>query len=254
MADRGGAGDAPTVQSLYPETGPADFAAVYRPTRRRADRWVRLNMIASVDGATALDGRSGGLSGPADHALFRTLRSFADLIVVGSATMRTEHYGPATLPAELRDARLARGQTAEPPIAVVTRRPDFDWDDPFFVAASTKPLVLTIAAGSPRIPDEAPLSDVIVAGDDQLDLTVALNRLTERGYPAVLVEGGPPITGQLAAGDEIDELCLTVAPRLAGGSSARLLRGDALPSAPLELASVLTAGGFLFLRYRREGT
>ena len=244
-------GDAPVPQALAPQPGPADLAATYRPTRRRDGRWVRLNMVASLDGGTALEGRSGGLGGPADRALFFTLRAFADVILVGAATMRTEHYGPPTLSSELRDARLARGQPAEPTIAVISRRVDFDWDDRFFVGADPKPIVLTVASSAARIPSEAPLSDVIVAGDDRLDLRAGLGRLTDHGYHDVLVEGGPSINALLAAADEIDELCLTLSPQLVGGTSGRILRGAAMAPLPLVLASVLTAGDFVFLRYCR---
>ncbi|HEV2311045.1 MAG TPA: dihydrofolate reductase family protein [Acidimicrobiia bacterium] len=244
-------GDAPALQALYPQPGPADLNETYRPTRRRAGRWVRLNMVASLDGGTAVEGRSGGLGGPADRALFFTLRSFADVILVGAATMRMEHYGPPTLSDELRDARLARGQTAEPTIAVISRRVDFDWNDRFFVAADPKPIVFTVAASSALIPSEAPLSDVIVAGDDRLDLPAGLERLTDHGYHDVLVEGGPSINALLAAADEIDELCLTLSPQLVGGSSGRILRGAEMSPRPLVLASVLTAADFVFLRYCR---
>jgi riboflavin biosynthesis pyrimidine reductase len=208
-------------------------------------------MVASVDGATALDGRSAGLGGAADRALFHTLRSFADVIVVGAATMRAEHYGPPVLPASLRDARLARGQPALPTIAVVTRHVAFDWNAPFFVAADPAPVLVTVRAAAPQVPAQAPVSDVIVAGDDRLDVAAGLDGLTEHGYHDVLVEGGPTLNAMLAAADEIDELCLTLSPGLAGGSSSRILHGDAGPPTSLTLASVLTADDYLFLRYRR---
>ena len=59
---------------------------------------VRLNMISSVDGATAVEGRSGGLGGPADRKVFAALRSLADVVLVAAGTVRAEHYGPGTLP------------------------------------------------------------------------------------------------------------------------------------------------------------
>ena len=46
---------------------------------------VRLNMIASVDGADSLDGHSAALGGPVDKALSATLRALADVILVGAA-------------------------------------------------------------------------------------------------------------------------------------------------------------------------
>src|SRR5215472_15738405 len=57
-----------------------------------AGRWVRANMIASVDGAIAVEGRSGPLSGVADKLVFAVLRSLADVIVVGARTVRAERY------------------------------------------------------------------------------------------------------------------------------------------------------------------
>jgi RibD C-terminal domain len=48
--------------------------------------WVVVNMITSIDGATAVDGRSGGLGGPADKAVFRALREVPDVILVGAWT------------------------------------------------------------------------------------------------------------------------------------------------------------------------
>jgi hypothetical protein len=59
---------------------------------------VRLNMIASIDGATAVAGVSGGLGGPADQALFAVLRSQADVVLVAAGTVRAEHYGPLDVP------------------------------------------------------------------------------------------------------------------------------------------------------------
>jgi 5-amino-6-(5-phosphoribosylamino)uracil reductase len=75
---------------------------------------MRLNMIASIDGATSVTGVSGGLGGPADHALFAVLRTQADAVLVAAGIARAEHYGPAELP-----------------IAVISRSCRLDWDAAF---------------------------------------------------------------------------------------------------------------------------
>jgi RibD C-terminal domain len=104
---------------------PIDLDALYGdlpdPGPRPA---VRLNMIASLDGATTVTGVLGGLGGPADHALFAVLRAQADVVLVAAGTVRAEHYGPAGLP-----------------IAVISRSCQLDWDTPFFTAAAdTEPV------------------------------------------------------------------------------------------------------------------
>jgi len=70
----------------------------------------------------------------------------------------------------------------------------------------------------------------------------------------VLCEGGPTLFGELIAADAVDELCLTVAPLLLGGTVGRIAHGPAdPPPRPLELHGSLHAGDVLFLRYRRTG-
>jgi len=210
-------------------------------------------MVASADGATAVAGRSGGLSCPADHALFNIQRALADAVLVAAGTMRAERYGPVELTTEEQNARRTRGQTPLPPIAVVSRSCDLDWDSPFFTEAVARPIVLTAAsAPADRREAAAQVSDLIVAGDSGVDPGRALDELGERGIRSLAAEGGPTLNGLLSAAGVIDDLCLTVSPLLAGGSSKRILSGDLLdPPAPLTLASACREGDFLFLRYLR---
>src|SRR5215510_7706250 len=116
------------MQQLLPfPRDPVDPATVYDdlpPAGRRPT--VRLNMIASIDGATAVAGVSGGLGGPADQALFAVLRAQADVVLVAAGTVRAEHYGPLPVP-----------------VAVLSRSCRLDWDSAFFTAAITPPIVVT---------------------------------------------------------------------------------------------------------------
>ena len=136
------------MRMLFPEPVDAvDPATVYADLPHNDARpAVRLNMIVSVDGGTSWNGVSGALGGPADKALFGVLRSLADVVLVASATMRGEHYGPAVLPPQVQDARRERGQTPVPPIAVVSRTCQFDWSTPFFTAATERPIVVTVSS------------------------------------------------------------------------------------------------------------
>ena len=246
-----GSPDRTEFRELYPGHRAVDLAEVYAPTIQPGrDRNVRVNMISTVDGATTVGGTSGGLGGPADHEVFGAIRSFADVIVVGAATMRDEAYGPARLDDAKRQARLARGQTPVPAIAVITRSAHLDWELPFFTDAEVRPIVITDAS-APRPPPT--VADVIAAGDgDGVDLGQALDQLVERGSPQVLVEGGPTINGLFAALDAVDELCLTCSPQLVVGSSHRIFAGADLPApVPLTLASVVAGGSCLFFRYER---
>jgi riboflavin biosynthesis pyrimidine reductase len=99
------------VDPIDPITLYADVPAVEgRPA-------VRLNMIASVDGAVSVDGTSGRLGGPADHRLFAVLRGSADVVLVAAGTLRAEHYGPsADVHAVERPDPVTAGAGDETPI------------------------------------------------------------------------------------------------------------------------------------------
>ena len=78
----------------------------------------------------------------------------------------------------------------------------------------------------------------------------ALGELGRRGAQVVLSEGGPTLNAWLAEAQMIDELCLSVAPVLAGGPSPRLIHGAAFAGPlNLELAHLLEEDGMLFARY-----
>jgi riboflavin biosynthesis pyrimidine reductase len=196
---------------------------------------VRLNMIASVDGATSVTGASGALGGDADRYLFSVLRSLADAVLVAAGTVRAENYGPAGLP-----------------IAVVSRSCELDWGSPLFTNASVRPVLITVAdAPAANVTQAAAVADVLVAGTDEVDLGAALKALGERGVRSVLAEGGPTLNAQLVAHGLLDELCLTLSPRIVGGDAKRILSGVG-PRLPgqLELCSLCEQDGFLFLRLR----
>ena len=213
---------------------------------------VRLNMIVSADGGTSWGGVSGALGGPADKALFPVLRSFADVVLVAAGTMRAEGYGPARLSDAMKAQRRTRGQTPVPPIAVVSRSAEFDWKDPFFAEATERPIVITVAAGNvAERAEAAAVADVIVAGEHDVDLSNAMQQLGTRGMQRVLAEGGPTLNGELASAGLLDELCLTLAPRLASGDAKRIIAGSRLDALEaLQLHSICEADSYLFLRYR----
>jgi riboflavin biosynthesis pyrimidine reductase len=232
---------------------PVDAAAVYADLPEVEGRpAVRVNMIASVDGATAIGGVSGPLGGPPDRFVYRLLRSFADVVLVAAGTVRAEGYKPALLYDEYMDARRARGQADRPRIAVVSRRLDLDWDAPLFTEAVERTIVITtIDAPADGVARARSCADVIQAGMGDVDLRAAVGALGGFDARHVLAEGGPSLNGALAAAGVVDELCLTISPLLGGGDAKRILAGPDLP-APigLDLQSLLEEDGFLLARYR----
>ncbi len=215
---------------------------------------VRGVMVASADGAAQAGGRAQGLSGPMDTTLFAVLRGQADVILVGRATVLVEEYAGEQPSAERRLRRRARSLCAAPPIAVVTGTCDLDPASALFTHTEVRPMVITRhAAPKDRVAALAEVADIIMAGDDEVDLPAALDALADRGLRRVSCEGGPRLLAQVAAADRLDELSLTLSPLLIGGPALRILNGPLLdPPTRLSLTQVLEDDGFLFLRYLRQ--
>jgi riboflavin biosynthesis pyrimidine reductase len=218
----------------------------------RAVAQVRVNFIASLDGAATVDGLSGGLNNDDDKLVFDTLRLLTDVILVGAGTVRAEGYGGIRLSDEDAVWRVKAGLAAQPPVAIVSGRLDLDPGNAVFTEASTRPIVLTHAsAPTERRAALAAVADVVDCGDESIDQRRLVQELAARGLPQILCEGGPHLFGDLVAADCVDELCLSLAPVLEGGSAGRIIFGEAVATRAMELRHVLRAGDMLFLRYVR---
>jgi riboflavin biosynthesis pyrimidine reductase len=189
-------------------------------------------MVASLDGSTVVDGRSGGLSNPHDSEVFLTLRDLADVILVGAGTVRAERYGTPKA-----------GQR----VGVVSNSGRVDTTSALFTSGS----------GFLIAPEAAPESpvDTVRAGATSVDLPLAVSMLDGivPGVAFVHAEGGPQLNGALATADLIDELNLTLSPYLAGGDGPRLSVGGADLSSAFELAHVVVdEASFVFSRWVRR--
>jgi len=242
------------MRRLLPDAVPSvDLIDAYAPPEGPTDRpFVRCNMISTFDGAISVDGRSGRLGGPADRKIFTTLRSWADVVMVGAGTVRSEHYGPVRLDDELRQRRRDRGQHPVPPIAIVTRSGNLDWSSSLFTEAEVRSLVVTSTegvAGSKSRGEE--VADFVVAGSEQVDVATALGNLYLLGHRSVLLEGGPGLNADFVAAGTLDELCLTLSPRLVAGTGSRLFAGpEIMPPIDVGVEQLLEEDGFLFFRLR----
>ncbi len=157
-----------------------------------------------------------------------TLRTVANMIIVGAGTVRSEGYAKPAKP----------GQR----IGVVSQTGHVDADSALFASG----------AGFLILPENAPPSSIesVRAGVDEIDLAAALCMLP--GAPRfVHVEGGPSLNGALAAADLIDEMNLTMSPQLIGGSGPRVLSHAPDLNTSLRLVHLLESENFLFSRYTR---
>jgi riboflavin biosynthesis pyrimidine reductase len=220
------------------------LAAHYAWPAGLAAPYVRVNMVSSLDGAVAVEGKTGGLGSAADLTVFELLRELAEVILVGAGTVRVENYNGARRP--------TRGRDTHPPIAVVSASAALDPDSLLFTDTFVPPLVLTLKSAPRARRDRVREAGGELVLFEQLTPHAIIAELHRRGLHRVLCEGGPTLLGSFHEADAVDELCLTVAPLLTGGGAGRITSGTGRDSPrQMELVGALAAEDELLLRYRR---
>lgn len=224
----------PQAQRLLPlPQQPVTLLEAYDVARPRpADRpWIGLCMISSLDGSTVVGGDAEGnsrpLSDPTDQQVLLTLRSLADVILVGASTVRRDGYGPPATPG-LR-------------VAVVSRTADFDFDLPLWTSGRA---ILLLPEDSVEVPVPS-----IRAGRGGIDLATAIAQIDAEFVQA---EGGPSLNGLLTGADLIDELNLSLSPQFVGGDGLRVTTNAPPVAHRMHLTHVLEHEGFLYTRYVRD--
>jgi riboflavin biosynthesis pyrimidine reductase len=238
------------VRRLLPAPGDLDDAALVEAYRLPSGRSLRVNFVVSLDGAVAVEGRSGGLGSSGDRRVFRVLRALADGVLVGHGTAAAEGYRAVAADSPVGRLRTDLGRPATAPIAVVSRRASLD-PAGGLVTDAVSPTIL-VTCGSADADRRAALTAagvvVLVCGEDDVDLPLALDRLAELGIEQVLCEGGPALLRAALAAGVVDELDLSISPSLVGTGS-RLLDGHLPGVVRPELRQVLEEDGTLFTRY-----
>ncbi len=205
-----------------------------------AARWVRVNMVTTLDGsATGSDGKSGTINTPADGVVFELLRALSDVVLVGAGTVRDEGYGPLRVAERWAPIRARLGLDEALPLVVVSNHGDV-------------PDRLSGAEGAvfAAVPDELVSSlagrfgsdHVIGCGAGRVDLGQLVDQLADLGWHRLHCEGGPSLLGSMAEAGVLDELCLTLAPRLVVGDGRRISSGVPQDLAMAPLALVEEAG------------
>jgi riboflavin-specific deaminase-like protein len=245
----------PELHQLVPQPAPvrADvlLASLSLAGRAHSERpYTIVNFVSSADGRAAFQGRSRELSDPGDRQMFHGLREHVDAILVGTGTLRAERYGRLVRDPERRHRRVASGLSPEPLACIFSRSGDIPTDIPLFSEPAARVVVFTPA----QLDTSGLAAQVEVVGPDpgELTLTTMMRRLrSDYDVRSVLCEGGPTLFGALLHEDLVDELFLSLAPKLTGGGSAPGITSGASLTELRELSLVwaIQSDSSLYLRY-----
>ena len=243
------------MRRLLPDPGPTSVGQQldgYRPWEEpNEDRpLVAVNFATTVDGRASIAGVSGAIGSATDTAMLAGLRTRFDAVMIGAGTMRAERYGPLPNKPERREERERRGLSPDPLLVIVSGRLDLPWDAGAFSDGGGEVVIFTASEADPP---ETATPVQVVRHDKFVDVVEALRQLrTDFGVQALLCEGGPGLHNQLEGAGIVDDLFLTIAPKLAGGDAPRIIEGDLPGITELQLAWLLEQDGELFARYRRR--
>jgi riboflavin-specific deaminase-like protein len=190
-----------------------------------------------------------------DRRLMDELRSKADAVIVGAGTVKYDGFPILVRYEDLKTQRLARGRPQHPVNVTLSRELAIPITRPFFTNVETEKIVFTTkAAPADRVKRFSKLAEVFVLPKRSLSPSDVLEVLYQRKIRRVLLEGGGEVHFAFAKEDVVDDLYITLTPRLVGGAAApTILDGKGFLAADhprLRLVSSKRIGDELFLKYR----
>lgn len=183
-------------------------------------------------------------------------RALADAVLIGHSTLKKDNVRLGLPQGELREQRIARGQTPSPLRVIVSNEGRIDSSLKLF-QSEIAPIVIFSTTRMPQKFQKAlrEKATLHLHEERSVDLVWMLQQLQlEYRVRAVACEGGAALFRSMLELGLVDQLNLTIAPWLFGGKDAPTLTGlsnDFLPaSVRCSLTDMRTVGDECFLTYR----
>ncbi|MDC8438184.1 MAG: 2,5-diamino-6-(ribosylamino)-4(3H)-pyrimidinone 5'-phosphate reductase [Candidatus Nitrosotenuis sp.] len=174
---------------------------------------VILSAAVSIDGKIATRRGDSALSSKKDKIRLHKVRSKVDAILVGRNTVRVDD--------PLLTVRYVRGKN--PTRVVLDSRARISTKSQIIKTAKNIPTIIAVSAKAPkknlqRLEEHS--AKIIIAGRSNIDLKRLLALLKKENIKTVLAEGGGTLNWEFVRQGLVDELIVTITPRLVGGRDA----------------------------------
>jgi 5-amino-6-(5-phosphoribosylamino)uracil reductase len=170
---------------------------------------VRLVLAVSLDGRLApSSGGAAQLGGSGDRHVLEQALAWSDAVLIGAGTLRAHRCTCLIRDQQLLAQRKQDGRPLQPAAFVVSRNPDFCQDWPFFQQPLDRHLLT---------PDLMSAEGFCATYRLQPSWDSTLVELAAMGFYRLVLLGGAGLCGSLLEADQVDELQLTLSPRLLGG-------------------------------------
>ena len=176
----------------------------------------------TVDGKIATTHGDSTISSKQDKKRVHKLRSSVDAIIVGVTTVLVDN--------PRLTVRFVKNKEKDPARIIVDSTGRIPFESKILQTASKIKTIVAVTKRAPydkihKIKDTGAI--VITAGTETVDLVELFSILKKMGFKKFLVEGGGELNWSLLQLGIVDQLIVTIAPRIVGGRAATtLVEGD----------------------------
>lgn len=218
--------------------------------------YIAINMVSSLDGMTAVDGTADSIGGPADRRVMRNIRSRFDAVLRGAGTVRADRISLG-VSEDLARLRVTEGREAQPLDLILSGGiTEIPLDTNLLDVTPGRVALLVPLNSTTAVREDISIIQMPATSSGNVDLLTAMEILKQNhGVHSLLLEGGPSLNYSFVSLNIVNELFLTLAPKLLAGVSDDSLTLTSwtgvtpMSAETLRLTSAHVSDGELFLRY-----
>jgi len=187
--------------------------------------YVVVNVAMSADGKlSTCERRQVKISGAQDFNRVDRLKAGSDAVMVGIGTVLADDPSLTVKGEECRQHRINRGVCEHPARIVVDSRARIPLDASILHKGSGLRIVAVSEKAEPeKIAQLKHLATVIIAGENEVDLTALMDRLGTMGIRQLMLEGGGELIAGMIRAGLVHEIYTFIGNLIIGGRDAPTL-------------------------------
>ena len=184
--------------------------------------YVVVNVAMSADGKISTrERRQVKISGVQDFERVDRLKADSDAVMVGIGTVLADDPSLTVKSEERRTDRLHRGADEHPVRIVVDSTARISLEASILHKGAGKRIVTVSRRADPKkITALQKYATVIIAGEDEVDLSIMMDKLGEMGIGRVMVEGGGTLIAGLIRAGLVNEIYTFIGNMIIGGKDS----------------------------------
>ncbi len=175
---------------------------------------LRIALAISLDGKIAnFKGEKAQLGGPGDRQVLEEALAWSDATLMGGETLR-QHKSVCLIHKDnLIQKRLDNNKSTQPISIVISNQEKYSLDYPYF----NQPIERWLITSNPNLLNSNKIKGYDKTIRFELNWSKTLLKLSENRISKLLILGGSQLIGSLILEDKVNELQLTITPKLIGG-------------------------------------